>query len=165
MFERSRRTIRGERKTVRVVIVNERDEVLLLQKSPKSNASNLWEAPGGGIENRDKSIFRRWTLKNAAIREVREETGIKLKRKDLCVIGGFDYTYQGKKDNKPQKRKVEVLYVRVKGDPDIRVKEDGGNKHVDATWVPRDIFVAMGCFVELSGNTKPLPTMLDFAHV
>lgn len=165
MFERCRRPAKGEKRTVRVVIVNERNEVLLLQKSGTSNASNLREVPGGGIEKKDRSIFRARTIKNAAIREVEEETGITLKRKQLRVIGGFDYRFQGKNDIGSQERKVEVLFVKIKGTINVTVTEEEGNKHVDAAWVSRDIFDALGRSVELSGNTKPISTMLDFAGV
>lgn len=165
MVEVDRRPSEKIRKTVRVVLVNEANEVLLLQKSPKSNASNLWEVPGGGIEKRDKSLFRRRTLKNAAIREVKEETGATLKRRDLQIIGGFNYRYQGKKDTIMQERCVEVLFIRVKGNLNVSITEDGGNKHVGKRWVPRGTFAAMGRSIELSGNTKPIPTMLDFANV
>ncbi len=65
------------RPTVRMLVINERNEILLIQhegalggdeRQPKWMLT--WVSPGGGLEANE-------THKEAAIRELREETGIK----------------------------------------------------------------------------------------
>lgn len=51
---------------VAAVIENERNEILCALRSPKMSSPNLWEFPGGKIEEGEKP-------KEALIREIKEE--------------------------------------------------------------------------------------------
>jgi 8-oxo-dGTP pyrophosphatase MutT (NUDIX family) len=84
---------RVERDVVRVVMVDADDRVLLLQTRDLGNPmfGTSWELPGGGIEPGETYI-------EAAVRELREETGIGVEpvwvgqatwRRDV------EYTYRG----------------------------------------------------------------------
>ena len=60
----------AERPTSRIVLVNEREQVLLIcYKDSSSTASSFWVTPGGGLEASE-------SYEDAARRELLEETGI-----------------------------------------------------------------------------------------
>ncbi|WP_344976313.1 NUDIX domain-containing protein [Salinactinospora qingdaonensis] len=62
--------------SVNVLVVNDRDEVLLIRRTDNGN----WAAPGGAIDLGE-------SVPEAAIRETREETGI------ICEIVGISGIY------------------------------------------------------------------------
>lgn len=64
---------------VRVVLMNEENEILLVQSWL---SADTWELPGGGVHNSEETG-------QALLRELEEETGIKLLRENLqplCTI-------------------------------------------------------------------------------
>jgi ADP-ribose pyrophosphatase YjhB (NUDIX family) len=63
-----------------VVIFNKKGRVLLCHRRDM----DIWNLPGGGVENGELPD-------EAAIRETREETGIKVKIKDLVGVYGKQY--------------------------------------------------------------------------
>jgi 8-oxo-dGTP pyrophosphatase MutT (NUDIX family) len=90
-----------ERDVVRLVVLDSDDRILLLHVRDLANPAfgTAWELPGGGREPGE-------TLAQAAIRELREETGLEI-RSDLLDAHHFDtertwrrdvvYTYRGKR--------------------------------------------------------------------
>lgn len=60
----------------KVVIKSDQGNVLLL----KSNYKNTWQLPGGGADDRESP-------EHAAIREVKEETGLVIPISDLTIKG------------------------------------------------------------------------------
>lgn len=71
--------------SVHIWILNSHGEFLLTKRSPNKGFPNMWEATGGAALAGDDSL-------TAAIREVREETGLELApEKGECVI-----SYRGK---------------------------------------------------------------------
>lgn len=65
------------RQAVRVLVVNDRDEVLLLEDSdPAFPDQRWWVTPGGGADPGESES-------ETAIREVAEETGYRLRRSEL----------------------------------------------------------------------------------
>lgn len=66
--------------SVNVIVVNERDEILMIRRSDNGN----WAVPGGAIDLGE-------SVPEAAIRETREETGI------TCAITGISGIYSDPK--------------------------------------------------------------------
>lgn len=85
-----------ERDVVRLVVLDATGRVLLLRVTDLSNPEFgvLWELPGGGREAEE-------TLSEAAVRELREETGLELSPDRLSLSGApmwrrdVAYTYRG----------------------------------------------------------------------
>jgi 8-oxo-dGTP pyrophosphatase MutT (NUDIX family) len=110
-----------ERNVVRVVVLDAANQVLLLQTRDLGNPTfgTSWELPGGGMEPGETHI-------GAAVRELREETGIEVEparvgkptwRRDV------EYTYRG------ERRLQHELVVMVRLDevaPDVE-----GSQRVD----------------------------------
>jgi len=74
------------KKGVNIIIANNEGKILILRRSSVEYYAELWDLPGGTVENGE-------TLQRAAIREVKEESGleIKLEKKYFYV-----YHYQDK---------------------------------------------------------------------
>lgn len=82
-----------ERNAVRLVVLDDRDRVLLLHTRDlgKPEFGTAWELPGGGMEPGE-------TYADAAVRELREETGIEIERATVeppTWRRDVSYTYRG----------------------------------------------------------------------
>jgi 8-oxo-dGTP pyrophosphatase MutT (NUDIX family) len=97
------------RETVRVILVDDADNVLLLQKSEHSVARHLHEFPGGNIDEISGTAPTLLEQKQAAIREAVEETGFSLSRRALRKAETFTYPYNG------ISRRVHVFVAHVPG--------------------------------------------------
>ena len=62
----------GRRQSVKVFIINDTKKILFLRINNGDGAAGKWDLPGGGIEADEKN-------KDAVIREVQEETSLKIK--------------------------------------------------------------------------------------
>jgi 8-oxo-dGTP pyrophosphatase MutT (NUDIX family) len=86
---------RVERNAVRVVLLDASNQLLLLQTRDQGNPAfgTSWELPGGGMQPGETYI-------ETAIRELREETGIRV---DPACVGeptwrrDVEYTYRGER--------------------------------------------------------------------
>ena len=77
------------KKAVDVVILNSKNQILILKRSPvESRYPSLWDFPGGGVREGED-------LKEAAEREIKEEAGIKVKINDK-----YFYIFSCKSDPK-----------------------------------------------------------------
>jgi 8-oxo-dGTP pyrophosphatase MutT (NUDIX family) len=86
---------RVERNVVRVVVLDAANHVLLLQTRDLGNPAfgTSWELPGGGMEPGETYI-------EAAVRELREETGIKVEPAHVGIPTwrrDVEYTYRGER--------------------------------------------------------------------
>lgn len=92
------------RYTADVVVLTSDDRVLLIERDwpPHQGA---WALPGGHVDPGE-------TSREAASRELEEETGVRVDAVTLCQIGTFD-----RPDRDPRGRYVTVAYLaRVPGD-------------------------------------------------
>ncbi len=86
---------------VSVAVVNEKDEILLIKQFRYPVKKFSWEMPGGAVDAGE-------TLKEAALREFREETGYVLTGKqDIRLLGHWDYA------NSLSTEKLAVFLVKA----------------------------------------------------
>ena len=101
--------------TMRGIIKNEDDEILILKRHPKSKTDpEMWELPGGKVEKGEH-------FTNALVREIKEETSLDTDVGDFCEAVQNDYMH---------KRTVQVIMYleNIKGD--VKISEE----HTDWMW-------------------------------
>lgn len=101
--------------TMRGIIKNENDEILILKRHPQSRTDpEMWELPGGKVE---KGEF----FDDALVREIKEETDLDVEVGDFAEAVQNDYSH---------KRTVQlIMYLdNVKGDVKI------SDEHTDWMW-------------------------------
>ena len=105
--------------TMRGIIKNDNDEILVLRRHPKSRPNpHKWELPGGKV---DPGEF----FDEALIREIKEETSLDGKIGDFCEAVQDDYAH---------KRTVQIImYLKdLKGEVKI------SDEHDDWMWASLD---------------------------
>ena len=101
--------------TMRGIIKNDDNEILILKRHPKSKTDpEMWELPGGKVEKGEH-------FTNALIREIKEETSLDADVGDFCEAVQNDYMH---------KRTVQVIMYleNIKGD--VKISEE----HTDWMW-------------------------------
>lgn len=98
------------------LIQNESDEILLV-KEGKEHVRGKWNLPSGGFAKEDEDHNE--TIKEAAIRETREETGLEVKLKGLIGI----YTRDAERTN-AKNTLIMFEASRVGGTLDPNVDEE-----------------------------------------
>lgn len=94
----------GPNPTVDLVVINPSNEILLIKRGSTTNACpDMWALPGGFIDTTAKKN-EEWlpgleTPKDAAIREVLEETNLNLVNPDTTFIGIFEGNKRDPRDN------------------------------------------------------------------
>lgn len=105
------------------IIINDKNEVLLLKRSMNSRTDpGLWSRPGGQVEF-DESV------EDAVEREVKEEAGIIVK-----AVRRLDYTETISDDKTTHWVALGYLAEHVSGEP-VNVEPD---KHDEIKWFPLD---------------------------
>ena len=101
--------------TVRGIIKNDNDEILIVKRHPKSKTDpEMWELPGGKVE---KGEF----FTDALVREIKEETNLDVNVGDFAEAIQNDYSH---------KRTVQIMmYLDVK-EGEVKISEE----HVDWMW-------------------------------
>ena len=101
--------------TVRGIIKNDNNEILLVKRHPKSRTDpEMWELPGGKVdpgEDFDKAL----------IREIKEETSLDCDIGDFCDAVQNDYMH---------KRTVQIMMYLENIDGTVKISDE----HVDYMW-------------------------------
>ena len=115
---------------VDVVIENDLGEILMIKRDNEP-AKGRWWLPGG-------RIFKRETIRAAAIRKIREEVGLELN--DVIIVGVYETIFdEGPFGIKTGTHSVNVLVKgRVKSFDNMKTNGDHSGakffKDVDETW-------------------------------
>lgn len=110
---------------VQAIIINSKKQILISQRSPLKEKSPLkWECNGGALLSGENVI-------DAVIREIHEELGIILLRKDAIFL----------KTTKDDYRFKEIYLF--KKDIDIKEIKFTDGEAIDAKWVNIDEFIKM----------------------
>ena len=98
-----------DRPTVRLIVINERDEVLLFRL--EGDGGPFWMSPGGGLEAGE-------SYEQAARRELREETGIQIAELGPWVWKGTDLWHS---PNKTYRMIRRFYLVRLRDTPEVDI--------------------------------------------
>lgn len=101
--------------TVRGIIKNDKDEILIVKRHPKSRTDpEMWELPGGKVENGE-------FFADALVREIKEETNLDVEVGDFAEAIQNDY---------PHKRTVQLMMYLS----DIRGEVKISEEHTEWMW-------------------------------
>lgn len=101
--------------TVRGIIKNKNDEILIVKRHPKSKTDpEMWELPGGKVE---KGEF----FADALVREIKEETNLECKVGDFCEAIQNDYMH---------KRTVQLMMYLTDIAGNVKISDE----HTDWMW-------------------------------
>ncbi|MGZ3807898.1 MAG: ADP-ribosylglycohydrolase family protein, partial [Bacteriovorax sp.] len=134
----------GENPTVDLIVINPHNEVLLVRRSSKSEASpGMMAFPGGFIDS-DALEGERWksgveTPKEAALRELQEETNLKLDPfAHLIFIGEYSGNNRDPRDNDISWSKSHVFLYRIDEKTFLEQKDSikGLDDADEAKWLP-----------------------------
>ncbi len=102
--------------------------VLLIRRGKEPFEGQL-ALPGGFVEVADERGAQGEHPRDAALRELQEETGLALTAIDLRQVGAY-----GKPDRDPRGRMISILYRCEVGPPLPEVR--GGDDAAEAQWMP-----------------------------
>ena len=101
--------------TVRGIIKNEKDEILILKRHPKSRTDpEKWELPGGKVEKGED-------FDAALVREIKEETNLDGSIGDFCEAVQNDYMH---------KRTVQIMIYLKDLTGEVKISDE----HIDWMW-------------------------------
>lgn len=133
----------GENPTVDLIVINPADEVLLIRRSQNSTACpGMWAFPGGFIDS-EAHQGEPWragleTPEAAALRELEEETNLKLTGAQLLLVGTYVGNNRDPRDNEVSWSKTYAYLYRI--DEKIYGEQKDHIRGMDdaeaAMWVP-----------------------------
>ena len=101
--------------TVRGIIKNDEDEILIVKRHPKSRTDpEMWELPGGKVENGE-------FFADALVREIKEETSLDVEVGDFAEAIQNDYSH---------KRTVQLMMYLENVEGEVKISEE----HTDWMW-------------------------------
>ena len=101
--------------TVRGIIKNDNDEILIVKRHPKSRTDpGMWELPGGKVESGEFFV-------DALVREIKEETNLDVKVGDFCEAIQNDYMH---------KRTVQIMMYLKDITGEVKISDE----HTDWMW-------------------------------
>lgn len=101
--------------TVRGIIKNDNDEILIVKRHPKSRTDpEMWELPGGKVESGEFFV-------DALVREIKEETNLNVKVGDFCEAVQNDYMH---------KRTVQIMMYLEDIQGEVKISDE----HIDWMW-------------------------------
>ena len=110
--------------TVRGVIKNNNEEILIVKRHPKSKTDpEMWELPGGKVE--DGEYFTK-----ALVREIKEEVNLDCEVGDLCEAVQNDYS---------NKRTVQLYMHLDNVNGDVKISEE----HTEFMWASIDMLKSL----------------------
>lgn len=119
--------------TVRGVVKNNNEEILIVKRHPKSKTDpEMWELPGGKVE--DGEYFTK-----ALVREIKEEVNLDCKVGDLCEAVQNDYS---------NKRTVQLYMHLDNVNGDVKISEE----HTEFMWASIDMLKSL----EISTSLKKM---------
>ena len=119
--------------TVRGVIKNNNEEILIVKRHPKSKTDpEMWELPGGKVE--DGEYFTK-----ALVREIKEEVNLDCEVGELCEAVQNDYS---------NKRTVQLYMHLDNVNGDVKISEE----HTEFMWASIDMLKSL----EISTSLKKM---------
>ena len=109
--------------TVDAIIINSRDQILLIQRS-NNPFKDHWALPGGFLD-----VEKDLTLEDALIREVKEETDLNIDKDSLRQLKTY-----GNIGRDPSQRTITIVYFYkyTYGNPIAKAGSDANDVH----WFP-----------------------------
>ncbi|WP_407423161.1 NUDIX domain-containing protein [Methanobrevibacter sp.] len=105
--------------TVRGIIKNDNDEILIVKRHPKSRTDpEMWELPGGKVESGE-------FFADALVREIKEETNLDVKVGSFCEAIQNDYAH---------KRTVQIMMYLEDIEGEVKISDE----HTDWMWASLD---------------------------
>ena len=119
--------------TVRGIIKNDSDEILIVKRHPKSRTDpEMWELPGGKVEKGEH-------FADALVREIKEETNLDVNVGDFCEAVQNDYSH---------KRTVQLMMYLDDVEGSVEISEE----HTEYMWASIEKIESL----ELSSSLKKL---------
>lgn len=116
------------------LVINDQDEVLVLIRANGRHRPNSPDLPGGGVDHGEGELI-------AAVREIYEETGIRVEPMQMRLDYAKTYIYEGRHISA-----TKMLYTcRLDVTPDVRLNP---HEHESYAWCPVASLTQMYSFGE-----------------
>ena len=131
----------GVEKGINIAVLDKQDRVLVLKRSQKAtHFPNTWNLPGGRVDSKE-------SLHDAAIREVKEETSLRIE----LVGNRFSIYYY---PDGVKKGAVIVIYALKSNLVGGKIKLN--HEHSDYVWVSKNDWQALNCTPSCEAALKKL---------